>query len=147
MADAAELVRSVAGAVAAMPQLKPDFAEPATACVAFNSDDAVRALNARYRGQDKPTNVLSFPSGPVGRLPQGAPTPLGDIVLADGVVRREAQERGLALSDHVKHLVVHGILHLIGFDHEEDGEAEEMEAMERDVLARLGVADPYQESE
>lgn len=105
--------------------------------VLLTDDEAVRDLNARFRNKDKPTNVLSFPA------PENAAPHLGDIVLAYGVCATEAQAQGKSLSDHLSHLVVHGVLHLLGRDHEDDAEAEEMEAEEREILAELGVADPY----
>ena len=104
-------------------------------------DAALRALNSRWRGVDKPTNVLSFPSPPRGPLGD-APT-LGDIALAFETLAREAAELGVPLADHYRHLVAHGFLHLIGYDHETDAEAERMEALETRILARLGAADPY----
>jgi probable rRNA maturation factor len=100
-------------------------------------DAAVRALNASFRGQDKPTNVLSFPAGP------GARGQAGDIALAYGVCAAEAAAQGKPLADHLKHLVVHGVLHLYGHDHEDDGQALIMENLERRILNRLGVPDPY----
>ena len=103
-------------------------------------DAALRALNLSWRGIDKPTNVLSFPAAP-GR-PGEAPT-LGDIALAYETLAREAEDLGVPLADHYRHLLVHGFLHLIGYDHETDAEAERMEALETKILARLGVADPY----
>ncbi len=106
----------------------------------LTDDAALRALNLHWRGIDKPTNVLSFPSAP-DRL--GESTTLGDIALAYETLAREAEELGVALADHYRHLLVHGFLHLIGYDHETDAEAERMEALETTVLARLGVADPY----
>ena len=106
------------------------------------TDDAeVRALNARWRGVDKPTNVLSFPSAPPERT--GEAPMLGDIALAYETLAREAEESGASLADHFRHLVAHGFLHLIGYDHQSDEEAERMEALEKRILARLGVADPY----
>ena len=108
------------------------------------SDDAeVQRLNAAYRGKDKPTNVLSFPA-PDMPVPEAEATPLGDIALACETVSREAAEQGKSLADHTTHLIVHGTLHLLGYDHETDGEAEEMESEERKILARLGIADPYE---
>ena len=107
----------------------------------LTSDAEVRALNARWRGQDKPTNVLSFPAAASGQV-AGSPT-LGDIALAFETLAREADETGVPLADHYRHLVAHGFLHLIGYDHQTDEEAERMEALERRVMARLGVADPY----
>ena len=104
--------------------------------VALADDKAVRALNARDRKKDKPTNVLSYPSGERAFL--------GDIVLARQTVWREAKQQNKSPADHVAHLVVHGVLHLLGHDHEtSDADAERMEALERRVLARLGIADPY----
>lgn len=105
--------------------------------VLLTDDDAVRELNGRFREKDKPTNVLSFPA------PENAFPHLGDIVLAYGVSATEAEAQGKTLADHLSHLVVHGVLHLLGRDHEDDAEAEEMEAEEREILAQIGVADPY----
>ena len=112
--------------------------------VKFTSDGEVRALNAAWRGRDKATNVLSFP---MADAPEGAPM-LGDIVLAAGVCAREAAEKQVAAATHATHLVVHGALHLLGYDHERsDAEAEDMELAERRALAAIGVADPYALSE
>jgi probable rRNA maturation factor len=109
------------------------------------ADDAlVRRLNRQWRRIDAATNVLSFPSLDQ-ELPPKAPFLLGDVVLAYETVSREAQEQGKDLADHLRHLVVHGILHLLGYDHEDPGQAEQMEALETQVLARLGVGDPYAE--
>ena len=105
--------------------------------VLLTDDEAVRDLNARFRDKDKATNVLSFPA------PESAAPHLGDVVLAYGVCAAEAEAQGKTLSDHLSHLVVHGVLHLLGRDHEDDAEAEEMEAEEREILAGIGVADPY----
>ncbi|ANC54779.1 MAG: putative rRNA maturation factor [Brevundimonas sp.] len=105
--------------------------------VLLTDDAAVRELNGRFRDKDKPTNVLSFPA------PENALPHLGDIVLAYGVCATEAETQGKTLADHLSHLVVHGVLHLLGRDHEDDAEAEEMEAEEREILAKIGVADPY----
>lgn len=105
-------------------------------------DDAVRELNARFRDKDRPTNVLSFPAPDA---PPGFPAgPLGDIVLALGVCTREAAEQGKTVESHLTHLVVHGVLHLMGRDHMVEAEAEAMEAEERAVLSGLGIADPYE---
>lgn len=117
--------------------------------VKLTDDDEVRALNRDWRGKDKPTNVLSFPmiEPAFFAVVAQAGDPellLGDIVLAHGVCTREAAERGIAVTDHATHLVVHGTLHLLGYDHETgDSDAEEMEAVERRALASLGIADPY----
>lgn len=104
-------------------------------------DETVRDLNARFRGKDRPTNVLSFPAPP---MPGGHGVPLGDIILAHGVCSGEAADQGKTLSSHLTHLVVHGVLHLLGRDHEAESEAEAMEAEERAILATLGVSDPYE---
>ena len=104
--------------------------------VALADDKQVRALNARDRKKDKPTNVLSYPSGERDFL--------GDVVLARQTVWREARQQKKTPAAHVSHLVVHGTLHLLGYDHETgDADAERMEALERRILARLGIADPY----
>jgi probable rRNA maturation factor len=142
------ILAAVATVVAAEPGLGSDLPRAASACVAFADDATVRGLNARYRHKDTPTNVLSFPAPeqPVG-APTGEPEFLGDIVLAAETVVSEANERGISVADHVRHLVLHGVLHLIGFDHEAEAEAIEMEGLESRLLASLGVADPYRESE
>ncbi len=103
----------------------------------------VRTLNRDHRGKDKPTNVLSFPIGNAGGV-DAAPTMLGDVVLACETVMAEAAAQGKSVADHLRHLVVHGVLHLTGHDHEDDAEAERMERLETRVLADLGVGDPYQ---
>jgi probable rRNA maturation factor len=118
------------------------------ACLALSSDAAVETLNATYRGKQAPTNVLSFPAGPVIEVGDdvGADAPprfLGDLVLASETVTREAQDLGVPFEHHFQHLVVHGLMHLLGYDHQTDDEAEVMEALEVRILARLGVADPY----
>ncbi|WP_420479123.1 rRNA maturation RNase YbeY [Brevundimonas sp. FT23028] len=105
--------------------------------ILLTDDESVRDINARFRDRDRPTNVLSFPAA------ESAFPHLGDLTLAYGVCAREAVEQGKTLSDHLSHLTVHGVLHLLGRDHEEDAEAEAMEAEERSILASLGVADPY----
>lgn len=117
--------------------------ETAEAVVALSSDDAVRRLNATYRGLDKPTNVLSFPMPERMGAHSGGTHFLGDIVLAAGTVAREAAELDLPPAHHLAHLVVHGVLHLLGYDHEADAGAAEMEAVEAGILAGLGIADPY----
>lgn len=114
-------------------------------CVHLADDAHIRDLNARWRGRDEATNVLSFPAVEPANIRQARL--LGDIVLAFETVAREAAAEGKPLADHYRHLVVHGFLHLIGFDHETDADAQRMEAMETRILARLGVADPYRASE
>jgi probable rRNA maturation factor len=103
----------------------------------LTDDVTIRDLNRRFRRQDKPTNVLSFPA------PQNPERFLGDIALAYGVCAREASEQGKPLAHHLQHLVAHGVLHLLGYDHETDAQADEMEGLERAVLAGLGIPDPY----
>lgn len=103
----------------------------------------MRALNREYRHQDKPTNVLSFPAGPVAGLPEAEPVPIGDIVVCADAVQEEAAAQAKPLQDHWAHILVHGTLHLLGFDHEADDEAVAMEALETRILAAQGIADPY----
>ena len=105
--------------------------------ILLTSDADVRELNAQFRGKDAATNVLSFPAAPSAR------PHLGDIALAYGVCTAEAQAQAKPLRDHLIHLVVHGVLHLLGYDHGADAQAEAMEGIERDVLKGLGVSDPY----
>ncbi len=114
--------------------------------VVLADDPRVQALNREYRGQDKPTNVLSFPNMEASPAAGGARL-LGDVVVARETLQREAREQHKSLEDHLAHLVVHGVLHLLGYDHEEAAEAAEMEASERRILAGLGIADPYDETE
>lgn len=105
--------------------------------VLLTDDATVRELNARFRSQDIPTNVLSFPA------PDNPEHHLGDVALAYGVCAREAAEQGKLLAHHLQHLVAHGVLHLLGYDHMSDDEADVMEGLERDILAGLGISDPY----
>ena len=137
----AELTRLVDHAVAAT------FAETGASgaselSIVFSDDAHIQTLNAEWRGKDKPTNVLSFPAFSFAK---GHPLPpmLGDIVLAAETVAREAALEEKPLANHITHLVIHGLLHLLGHDHETDAEAEEMEAIERAALARLAIPDPY----
>ena len=120
----------------------PDAA-PCEVTLVLTDDDEMRELNRTWRGKDSSTNVLSFPAGePVGEA-HGEPPSLGDIVLAGETVIEEAKLKGVPAADHAAHLVVHGMLHLLGFDHERDADAERMESFETKVLAGLGIADPY----
>lgn len=130
--DAEDLVDDAA--LAALAEI--DF-EGGVITVLLTDDDSVRELNARFRGKDTATNVLSFPA------PQNPEGHLGDIALAYGVCAREAAEQAKPLAHHLQHLVAHGVLHLVGYDHETDAEAEQMEGLERVILAGLGVPDPY----
>lgn len=131
--DAAALVERAAAA--ALGAVEGDVV------VLLTDDAAVREINGRYRDRDQPTNVLSFPAA------ESAAPHLGDLMLAHGVCAAEARAQGKTLSDHLTHLVVHGVLHLLGRDHVADEEAEAMEAEERSLLASLGVADPYRPDE
>lgn len=115
----------------------------------LTTDEEVRILNRDYRHKDSPTNVLSFPMvqpdllETISENSDDGEVLLGDIVLAHGVCVREAGEKGISVEDHAAHLIVHGTLHLLGYDHIDDAEAEHMEAIEREAMADLGLADPY----
>ena len=117
--------------------------------VMLTDDAGIRTLNRNWRGIDKPTNVLSFPAlpptGPPG--PDDAPRMLGDIAIAFETTRAEADDEQKPFDHHLSHLAVHGFLHLIGYDHEEDDDAEAMEALETEILAQLGIPDPYADRE
>jgi probable rRNA maturation factor len=114
-----------------------------TACVLLSDASHVRRLNAEFRGKDKATNVLSFPASRAGATNSDEPASLGDIVLALDVVAQEAREQGVPVAHHLQHLVIHGLLHLLGFDHETGGDAGRMEELEIEILADLGIPDPY----
>ena len=112
--------------------------------VMLTDDEGIRTLNSNWRGIDKPTNVLSFPAlQPTGDTPDGMPRMLGDIAIAYETTRREADEESKPFEHHLSHLAVHGFLHLIGYDHKDDRDAEAMETLEREILARLAIPDPY----
>ena len=114
--------------------------------IRLTNDEEVRALNAEWRGKDKATNVLSFPMAEADELEDAAAGPelmLGDIVLARGVCAAEAADKAISIEAHASHLLVHGTLHLLGYDHGDDDTAADMEAREVRALARLGIADPY----
>jgi probable rRNA maturation factor len=117
--------------------------------VMLTDDPGIRTLNSNWRGIDKPTNVLSFPAlQPEGaRMPGDAPRMLGDIAIAYETTRSEADAEGKPFEHHLSHLAIHGFLHLIGYDHENDAGAEEMEALETEILEQLGIPDPYADRE
>jgi probable rRNA maturation factor len=116
--------------------------------VTLTGDEQVRALNAQWRGKDKATNVLSFPMADErdlsGSNVASMELLLGDIVLARGVCEAEAADKGVSVEDHARHLLVHGTLHLLGYDHQDDSQAMDMEAREVRALARLGIRNPYE---
>jgi len=145
--DAAKILaraaRAAYGRVAAVSQRGPAGA-PVTVTFLLSDDRHLRDLNRTFRGHDRATNVLSFPPGDDAVFgPEAGTGDLGDVALAWEMVAREADAYGIALGDHVAHLSVHAILHLLGYDHESADEAEAMESIERDVLADLAIADPY----
>jgi probable rRNA maturation factor len=138
VAGADDLVRVAATAVAA----ELDLAR-SEVCVALSNDVQVAELNKSYRGKAAPTNVLSFPAGPTIPIDEDEARFLGDVVIALETLQREAGDLGLPVEHHMQHLVVHGLLHLLGYDHGTDVEAQAMEGLEVRILKRLGIADPY----
>jgi probable rRNA maturation factor len=140
-------------AVTALAQITPELANPRLSASLLFADDAeVHALNREWRGKDKPTNVLSFPMLERAELlalaPEGQPELLGDVALALETCQREAADKGISLEHHAAHLIVHGLLHLAGCDHETgEDDAAAMEALEIKALALLGIADPYGDAE
>jgi probable rRNA maturation factor len=136
-------------AASALAKVAPELGNPRlSVSVLFTSDAEVHALNREWRKRDKPTNVLSFPMLAREELlalsPEGPPELLGDVALAHETCAREAAEKGIPLGHHAAHLIVHGLLHLAGHDHElGEAEAEAMEALETKALALMGIADPY----
>jgi probable rRNA maturation factor len=146
------LVRRAAEAAiaeSAFPQLATTQ-RPVEISVLLTGDDEVRELNAEYRGKRKPTNVLSFPMAEVDDLLKanvaGPELLLGDIIVAHGVCEAEAADKGVSVEQHATHLIVHGTLHLLGYDHQDDADAADMEAREVRALSRLGIANPYEEA-
>jgi probable rRNA maturation factor len=138
----AEKVLETAAEFLARNEEQPFPKMPVEVSLVFTNDAEIKEINAEWRDQDKPTNVLSFPAFPLE--PGGMPGPmLGDIVVARETVEREAVDLDKSFSDHLTHLLVHGFLHLFGYDHMEKDEAEEMEALETRILAVLGLSDPY----
>lgn len=124
---------------AAFTQALPARSAPYEATILLTDDAEMCALNRTWRGKDEPTNVLSFPAGGT----PGDDGALGDVAIAYETAKAEADQAGIPLSDHVSHLVVHGVLHLLGFDHLDDAQADKMEDLETEALASLGIADPY----
>ena len=124
----------------AVEVLQPGLAEGTELCLVLSDDDEVRRLNRDFRGQDKPTDVLSFP--PAAEAP-GAETFLGELIFSFTTVKNDAAAEEKRFEDHLAHLILHGFLHLLGYDHETDDDAETMERLETVILARLGIADPY----
>ena len=116
---------------------------PAVATVVLSNDEKVRSLNATYRGKNKSTNVLSFPADQSIALPGEDVMELGDVILANETVLKESEEAGIAPEDHFSHLVVHGVLHLLGYDHKDDATGDQMERLEAKILAVVGIPDPY----
>jgi probable rRNA maturation factor len=137
--NAAEDEKIVQRAIAQASQELPHDIAGAELSVVLTDDASIRKINAQWRNKDSATNVLSFPAAPA----PGTPRLLGDIVIAYETTAREARDEGKPFANHLSHLAVHGFLHLLGYDHESDAEAEDMERLERDILARLGVPDPY----
>ena len=137
----AVIQRAIAAAAEAVDA---DVAD-AELAVMLTDDSGIRTLNSNWRGIDKPTNVLSFPAlQPTGpRREDDAPRMLGDIAIAYETMRKQADEEQKPFDHHLSHLAVHGFLHLVGYDHEEEDDAEAMEALEQEILAQLGIPDPY----
>src|ERR1700760_411476 len=143
--DAPEAEAVIQRAIAAAAASVDDDVGEAELAVMLTDDPGIRTLNGNWRGIDKATNVLSFPAlQPTGaRKPGDAPRMLGDIAIAYQTLRREADEEQKPFDHHLSHLAVHGFLHLIGYDHENDADAEAMETLETEILAQLGIPDPY----
>ena len=145
--DLARRAAVAAIAESAYPELAVS-PRPVEISVRLAGDEEVRALNSEWRGKDKATNVLSFPMAEEDDFEKanvlGQELLLGDIILARGVCQTEAADKGVTVEDHATHLLVHGTLHLLGYDHHDDDEAADMEAREVRALARLGIANPYE---
>ena len=140
-----ERVLELAAAFIDKHEKQPFAKSPVELSLVFTDDQSIREINAEWRKIDKPTNVLSFPASPL--QPGGKPGHmLGDIILAEETIRREAAELEKSFDEHLTHLLVHGFLHLFGYDHMNDADAERMEALETRILADLGVSDPYGDS-
>ena len=127
---------------------RPEGIRSGVISLLFSGDGVMQQLNNAWRSKDAPTNVLSFPAGPgLPGLPDGEDTIIGDIALGYETCFRESVEKGIGVRDHTAHLIVHGMLHLFGYDHLTESEAEEMERLETYILASMGIADPYMEKE
>lgn len=133
-----EALKAIPGRV---PKPKKDRL-PEIACL-FTNDAEIRILNRQFRGKDKATNVLSFAADRSAPAPDEQPVIIGDLILSVDTIQAEAGDQGKTFANHTAHMLVHGILHLFEYDHEHDSEAEDMEKLEREVLGRLGIADPY----
>ncbi|MFI5012918.1 MAG: rRNA maturation RNase YbeY [Hyphomicrobiales bacterium] len=138
---ARQAVRRAVAALAAHRPLVAAMRQADEVCVTLTDDASISALNRRWRDKNAPTNVLSFPAPP--HPVSEAPCFLGDLVLAFETIEREAKAQGKSIDDHTAHLVVHGLLHLLGYDHASDSEAEGMETLETAILSTIGIADPY----
>jgi probable rRNA maturation factor len=143
--DAPEAEAIIQRAIAAAANSVDDDVGEAELAVMLTDDTGIRTLNGNWRGIDKPTNVLSFPAlqPTAPRKPGDAPRMLGDIAIGYQTMRREADEEQKPFNHHLSHLAVHGFLHLIGYDHENDADAAAMESLEIEILAQLGIPDPY----
>ena len=137
--DKRQMTAWVAAAIAAAEH--PHAAGVEVSVLVVDADE-IQKLNERYRQQDKPTNVLSFPAE-LPAAPAGQPAPLGDVVICAPIVRSEAEQQGKALQSHWAHMLVHGTLHLLGYDHVQDADADRMEDLEASILAAHGIANPY----
>lgn len=122
---------------------KEAFERDLEVSIVLANDDLLHVLNREYRGQDKPTNVLTFATLDAEEPPSESVLNLGDVLLSFQTVERECQEQGKFRTDHIRHLVIHGILHLLGYDHKDEDEATDMETLEIRILERLGVQNPY----
>lgn len=147
--DAPDAEAVIQRAIAAATEAVDADVGEAELAIMLTDDSGIRTLNGNWRGIDKPTNVLSFtalqPAAP--QKPGDAPRMLGDIAIAYETMRREADAEGKPFDHHLSHLAVHGFLHLIGYDHENDADAEAMERLETEILAQLGIPDPYADRE
>jgi probable rRNA maturation factor len=143
--DAPDAESVIQRAIAVAAESIEDDVGEAELAVMLTDDLGIRTLNSNWRGIDKPTNVLSFPAlqPSAARKPGDAPRMLGDIAIAYQTMRREADDEQKPFDHHLSHLAVHGFLHLIGYDHENDADAEAMESLETEILAQLGIPDPY----